>query len=163
MAGELTIAYIAAGSALSGVVVSQVISIGLSIFEKRHKKAVLLRQKYEELVFLFQDSLGYVQAVYNCETQSQLYQLGVCAQTNKALVLASLYFPDLVEPLSMYSDAQLSFYHSVINVYQESIGSHVGAQAINNEIHKAKLADLSKAQNSANNMILNNASIYTKA
>jgi hypothetical protein len=163
MVSENTIAYIAAGSALSGVVLSQIISIGLAVFEKKHKKNVLLRQKYEEMLFLFQDSLRYVQDVYNCESQSQLYQLGFCAQTNKSLGLALLYFPGLVEPLSKYSDAQLSFYHSVVSIYRASVNSNVGAQVVGNQKHKQALVDLSNAQKDAIDEAIRNAKKYTKA
>ncbi len=163
MSPESTIAVIAAGSALAGVLLSQFISIGLSVFDKRHQKNILLRQKYEEMMFLFQDSLSYVQAVYNCDSFSQLCQLSSAPGTNKALGLASLYFPSLVEPLSMYSDSQLSFYHSVISLYDESKPANAGAQVVANSDHKKLLETLSNTQQLATDTIIQNAKKYTKA
>ena len=54
MKPELITPIIAASAALGGVIISQAITILLSFFDKRHKKHILLRQKYEEMMFEFQ-------------------------------------------------------------------------------------------------------------
>lgn len=57
MQKEIIVAIIAASSALAGVTISAVIALCLSYFDKRHKKQVLLREKYEEMMSCFSASL----------------------------------------------------------------------------------------------------------
>ena len=163
MSQEIQIALIAASAALAGVVISQAISIALSVFDKRHKKHILLRQKYEEMMFEFQNSLKYVQEVHNCETLPQLYQLSSSPQTGKAYGLAQLYFPSLVEPLSKYVVAQFSFYTSVITIFDKNIPINAGGQAMANNRHRQIVEGLLKEKGIVMDALILNAKKYTKA
>jgi len=163
MIEELKIPIIAATSALSGVVISQAISILLLFLDKRHKKHVLLRQKYEEMMFLFQSSLGYFQDVQNCKTFDQLYQLSNSPEAGKAYGLALLYFPCLVEPLNDYTVAQVSFYDSVITIFNKNIPANAGGQAVVSEGHKQVMESLFEQKNIVMDALISNAKKYTKA
>lgn len=156
-------AVIAASAALAGVVISQTISILLSILEKRHKKHILLRQKYEEMMFQFQDSLRYVQDVHNCRTRDQLFQLSSSPQSGKAYGLALLYFPNLVEPLKKYSVAQVSFYTSVVTIFDKNIPANAGGQATVSAGHNRVIDALFKEKNLVMDALILNAKKYTKA
>ena len=57
MKHEILIAIIAASSVLSGVIISQAMSLIQTFLNRKHQKQKLLRQKYEEMMFHFSDSL----------------------------------------------------------------------------------------------------------
>ena len=163
MSQELKIAIAAASIALSGVVISQAISILLSFFDRRHEKNILLRQKYEEMMFEFSDSVMFVQDVHNCKTRDQLLHLSVPPQTRKAYGLALLYFPNLVEPLNRYTLAQVSFYNSLLNLFDQNIPANAGGQASVNDAHKPIEDNLYKEKDHVMDALILNAKKYAKA
>ncbi len=150
-------------AALSGVVIAQAFSILLSILDKRHKKHVLLRQKYEEMMFEFQNSLSYVQDVHTRKTLDQLSQLSSSPHSGKAYSLALLYFPNLVKPLNGYIAAQISFYTSVITIFDENIPTSAGGQAIMIEGHKQARENLFRKKEFVMDALISNAKKYIKA
>ncbi|MEW6739793.1 MAG: hypothetical protein ACOYU2_04295 [Nitrospirota bacterium] len=129
MEQEYIIAIIAASSALCGVIISQAISILLSRLDQRHKKHILLRQKYEEMMFYFQDSLTYYNQVATCRIRDQLLQLNHSIPAQRAMGLALLYFPNFVSILDTYIRNQISYYNLVVSSYNPKIPANAGAQA----------------------------------
>jgi len=163
MPNDIKISLITAISLITGVVISQTITLLISFFDKRHKKHQLLRQKYEEMMFYFQDSLAYFQEVQNCKTRHQLFQLSMSPQTGKACGLALLYFPNLVTPLNNYALAQVAFFNSVITSFDENIPANAGGQAMSHQGHKQIMNKLFETKNSVMDALIKNANKYTKA
>lgn len=90
MKPEFSIAIIAASSALAGVIISQCVSLLISSLDKKHKKDILLRQKFEEMMFLFQDSLIYYGEVGGCRSLEDLLKQTHSVQAQKALGISML-------------------------------------------------------------------------
>jgi len=162
---EILTAIIAASSALGGVIISQAISITLSIFDKKHQKHKLLRQKYEEMMFHFQDSLLYYNQVATCRTLDQLLQQTHSVPAQKALGLALLYFPNLESSFDNYVRSLVAYYDLICSVYNPDIQANAGAQARvhhKSELHRVenKLFD---AKNEVITLLKLNAKKYTKA
>jgi len=155
--------FIGAAAALAGVLLSQIISIALSVFDKKHAKKVLLRQKYEELMNEFQNSISYIQDVHTCKTLDQLFQLSHSPHTGKAYGLALLYFPDIEEPLGQYGVSQVSFYNSVITIFNADIQVNAGGQAMMDKWHKQVMQSLFDKMNLVMDALVSNAQKYTKA
>lgn len=99
-------AIIAASSAIAGVLISQTITLLLSFFDKRHKKQILLRQKYEEMMFHLSDSLTWLQDLHCCKTRHELFAQAQSLPARKALSLCLLYFSDLADTANQYIFAQ---------------------------------------------------------
>lgn len=115
------------------------------------------------MMFEFQESLKYFQDVHTCKTLEQLYQLSSSPQTGKAYGLALLYFSNLVEPLKRYSLAQVSFYNSVITIFDKNIPANAGGQAMMNKSHKEVIENLFNEKNLVMDALVSNAKKYTKA
>jgi hypothetical protein len=160
---ELTTAIIAGVAALAGVIISQAISITLSFLDKRHQKHILLRQKYEQLMFLFQDSLMYIPAVQNCRTVAEIQQNAYSIPAGRALGLSHLYFPSLVDPLTGYQQSLISFYGSVASVFDPNIPASAGAQLLISDESMSALKAVNKQKNKTLSTLIKNASNYTKA
>ena len=162
---QIATSIIAASAALSGVLISQAISLLLSFLDKRHKKHILLRQKYEEMMFLFQDSLTYYNQVATCRTLDQLLQLTHSVPAQKALGLALLYFPNLEQSLGNYVMSQVAYYDLICTVYNPEIPANAGAQARvhhNQELQKVE-TQLFNAKNKVMELLKTNVKKYTKA
>lgn len=165
MQQEILIAIIAASSALAGVIISQGISMLLSFLDKRHKKHILLRQKYEEMMYHFQDSLIYYNQVATCRTLDQLLQLTHSIPANRAMGLALLYFPNFVSMFDTYLRNQISYYDLVVSSYNPSIPANAGAQA---RVHnKSQLETIENNLSQSKDKIIDelkaNVKKYTKA
>jgi len=163
MLNNLSTGIIAAGAALSGVLLSQIISVSLSLFDKRHQRLILHRQKYEEMMFYFQDSLTYLELVQGLRTFDQLRQRSPPSQTARAYGLALLYFPTLQKPLEQYTLAQVSFYNTVVELFDEGVGVTVGALLIRDERYRNAIDVLLLKKNAVMESLELNTKKYTKA
>jgi len=158
-------AIIAASAALGGVIISQAISILLSFLDKRHKKHILLRQKYEEMMFHFQDSLAYYSQVGACKTLDQLLHQNHCIPANRAMGLALLYFHNLAPLFDTYLRNQISFYNLLISSYKQDIPASAGAQAmVHNKSQSEEVErNLFQSKDAIINELKANVKEYTKA
>jgi hypothetical protein len=165
MKPEILTAIIAATAALSGVILSQMISLFQVFLSRRHEKQKLLRQKYEEMMFFFSASLGWLQDLNGSTTQSSVFALAQNPAARKALSLALLYFPHLAESANQYVLAQQSYYNLVVSSFRESIGFTAGGQTIKHNKQQCEIetANLFQKKNEFENLIISNASKYTKA
>ncbi|MGA2462789.1 MAG: hypothetical protein ABSH06_00355 [Thermodesulfobacteriota bacterium] len=163
MKQEIFIPIIVASSALSGVIISQAISLTQTFLDRRHQKQILLRQKYEEMMFHFSDSLQWIQQVNMCRTQQEIFSLAQCPATRKALSLCLLYFPDLSGPANDYLLAQLSYYGFIIENFNENIPVTAGGQAFTKPECKAPTDNLFAKKNHFEDLIISTAKKYTKA
>jgi len=103
MKQEILIAIIAASSVLCGVIISQIFSLLQSFCDKQYKKQMLLRQKYEEMMFHFSASLEWIVCLNGSTTQEAVFALAQSPDARKALSLCLLYFPELAEAANDYT------------------------------------------------------------
>lgn len=163
MKQEILIAIIAASSALGGVIISQIFSLLQSFYGKKYKKQILLRQKYEEMMFHFSVSLEWIVRLNGSTTQATVFALAQCPDARKALSLCLLYFPEMVEASNNYVLAQQSYYAFILKNFNEAIPVTAGGQAFAKPEHKAPTDNLFAKKNHFENLIISNAKKYTKA
>ena len=162
---KILIAIITACAALSGVILSQAITLFISLLDKRHKKHILLRQKYEEMMFHFQDSLAYFPEVGNCKTREQLFSKSHSIPAQKAMGIALLYFPQIAPLIETYILNQIAYYNIIISSFNPDIPANAGGQAQVNCPDKIKKVtqDLFKSKNKIIESLQVNVKKYTKA
>jgi len=165
MKQEILIAIIAASSALGGVIISQVFSLLQSFYDKKYKKQILLRQKYEEMMFHFSASLEWIQHLNGNTNQASVFALAQCPDARKSLSLCLLYFPEMVDSANNYVLAQQSYYTSVVTSFKEGISCTAGGQAIihNKDNYEVAKNNLFRTKNIFENLMVSNATKYTKA
>ena len=130
MTEKILIAIVAASATLLGVVISQAITLLISYINRRHERNVLLRNKYEELMFHFSDSFGWVLQLNNSMTKEEIFSRSQSTDARKALSLCLLYFPDLVNNANKYIFAIQEYYKFVVTVFDSAIPHNAGAQAL---------------------------------
>ena len=155
MKPEVLTAIIAGSSVLGGVLISEAISLFRTFLNRRHEKRKLLRQKYEEMMFYFSASLGWIKDLNNSTTRSAVYSLAQSTDARKALTLCLLYFPKLVEPANNYIYAQQGYYALIIASYNEEIQVTAGGQSIsqNKASYEAALKTLFEKKDHFENLI----------
>ena len=163
MKQEILIAIIAATSALSGVLISQAISLLLSFSDKKHKKQILLRQKYEEMMFHFSDSLRWIQDLHCSRTRDDIFAQAQSHSSRKVLSLCLLYFPDLVDKVNEYIFAQQKYYSFVVGSFDENKPFNAGGQALVHTKAKKLADDLMNKKIVLENLMVNKADKYIKA
>jgi hypothetical protein len=165
MKQEILIAIIAASSALGGVIISQVFSLLQSFYNKKYKKQILLRQKYEEMMFHFSASLEWIVSLNGSTTQASVFALAQCPDARKTLSLCLLYFPEMVEAANHYVLAQQSYYTVIVTSFKEDISFTAGGQAIvhNKSNYDIATKNLFNKKDAFENLIISNAKKYTKA
>lgn len=125
---QISIAIISASAALSGVIVSQAISLLLSFLDRNHKKQILLRQKYEEMMFHFQDSLFHRTTLEDAATLDQVLSAAASVPLMRALGLCLLYHPNLVKSVESYCNVSMALYDLIVTVYNPNIPGKAGDQ-----------------------------------
>lgn len=162
---EILTAIIAAAAALSGVIISQAISLLLSFLDKRYKKHILLRQKYEEMMNHIQDSLLYYNQVGASKTLDQLLQQTHSIPANRAMGIALLYFPNIAPILDTYLRNLVQYYNVVVSSFNPNIPANAAAQAM---VHnKEQTEEIERKLFESKNQIIDelkaNVKKYTKA
>jgi hypothetical protein len=164
MQKEILVAIIAASSALAGVIISATIAMLLSFFDKKHKKQVLIREKYEEMMFHFSASLVWIQSLNGSTTQKEVFALSQSTDARKALSLCLLYFPALSSAANNYILAQQRYYASVVTSFREELAYTAGAQAmVKDKNYQAATDNLVNQKNILENLIVSSAPEYTRA
>ncbi len=136
---KILIAAISAGSAILGAVVTQIVSIFLAHLERRHRKKVLLREKYEELAHLVQESNYWLSEQMKA---SSLSNLGSCypEKARRAMVLAHIYFPKLRKVCEKYVDACVDLTKVLVDNYQFLPDCDAGTQVASSNMEALKIA-----------------------
>lgn len=159
---DMQAAIIAATSALSGVVISQAITLTLDWRDKRYKRKIHLRDKYEEMMLEVADSLTYPSDVCLCRTADELHRMMPPASLSKATILANIYFRELAPELDCYSGSVIDFYSHVVELYDAGNPHNVGGQLVQHGKDNPMLG-LLDAKNSVLNALKDYAPQYTKA
>ena len=162
---QIKISMIAAGSALAGVIISQIFSLLISFLDKRHKKQILIRQKYEEMMFNFQDSLSYYSDIANCKTREQLYSKSHSIPAQRAMGIAMIYFPNIAPNIEVYLKYLVEYYNVIITSFDPNIPANAGGQArVNNKKQIEEIEHrLFLVKNDIIQTIEKNVRKYTKA
>jgi len=165
MDDKIFIALITASSAFFGVIISQIITLMLSYLDKKHKKQILLRQKYEEMMFHFQESLTYYSEVGTCKTFDQLYSKSHSVPAQKAMGLAMLYFPKIAPLIESYIKSQVAYYQLVISSFNSNIQANAAGQVRVHNKEKIEIveSDLFQAKNIIIDGFKKNVKKYAKA
>ena len=165
MSPEIKIAIIASSSAILGALISQITTLAISWLDKRHRKQVLLRQKYEEMMICFSDSLEWIVYLNGSTSQESVFSLAQCQPARKALSLCLLYFrKDLGIAANDYILAQHSYYKVLIEVYDKKDKNTAGGQATSkNPNYNEALKNLFEKKDRFENLIISNSSKHTKA
>lgn len=120
---------ISALSVLSGVAISQWWTARHADVEREYKRKVLLREKYEEMMFHFSESLEYLVHLNGSKTEESVFLLAQCPSARKALNLCLLYFHELTPAANDYVGALYSYYECVIKSYDKNDPTTAGGQA----------------------------------
>lgn len=165
MTQEIKIAIIAASAAICGAAISQITTFVISFFDKKHQKNVLLRQKYEEMMFHFSESLEWIVHLNGSTTQEAVFSLAQCSSARKALSLCLLYFrEDLGAAANDYILSQQSYYKVIVEVNDKKDKNSAGGQAESkNPNYNEALKNLFEKKDSFENLIISNSYKYTKA
>lgn len=130
-------------SALGGVALAQGVAMLQSLLERKNKREILLRTKYEEFGLLILDSMKLCEDLLKVDTHEK--KLGVVRQTdaNKALLLALVYFPLLRQATGQYIESYAELASVALSIYTPKNKQMLGAQVSNSlEYVKARDAHL---------------------
>jgi hypothetical protein len=129
MSQEIWPQIISAASALSGFLVSQLATEVHEYYARKHQRKILLREKFEEMLFHFSTSLEYLVYLNGSTSQEAVYALAQCPDARKALNLCLLYFEDLIHPANDYVLSLRLYYECVIRAYDKTDSCTAGGQA----------------------------------
>lgn len=165
MSPNIETAIISASSALLGALIAQSTTIVLSLLEKKRQKHILLRQKFEEMMMAFSESLVWIQDLNGSTSQESVFSLAQCPSARRALSLCLLYFrEDLGDLANQYVLAQQSYYQGVITVYEENNTHTAGAQfMVKNDKHRNIIDNLFEKKNAFESSIISMSNKYTVA
>ncbi len=160
---KFLIALISAGSAIAGAVIAQFVSIFRDVLDKRHKRDILLREKYEEMANLATSSQEWFASQLNAMSLSELKMPPIDAR--KAMVLSHIYFPLLQDACQGYVNACARFQIMLIDNHEFVEGKDAGTQAAHkNSAEFERVAEqLHLCRQRLDEEIIRHAHKYTKA
>lgn len=161
---KLMIAAISAGSAIAGALVTQLFTVLQHFLERKHRRLVLLREKYEQLASLVSDSHEWIGQQMKSKTLADL-QGSFPEQAKKAMVLAHIYFPKLHSPCESYVNACAVFQAALVDNHEFNAEINVGTQAVrkNPEHLRQVMSHIRDSRQRLDEAIVKYASKYAKA
>lgn len=115
-------------AALGGVALAQGVAMLQSWLDRRNKREILLRTKYEELGVHFLDSMKLPHALMEATSTEAILALTHQASANNAQMLAVVYFPPLRQSIRRYSDSYSALCLTVTSLYNPQDTRHLGKQ-----------------------------------
>ncbi|WP_300318738.1 hypothetical protein [Idiomarina sp.] len=125
---KILIAIISASAAIAGAIFSQVITLIRDYQEKKHKRRILLREKYEELAYLVTESQGWLSEQMRAPSMRALRGSHPAA-ARKAMVLSHIYFPKLHGVCEDYLNSLAKFQIMLIENHEFHPEHDAGTQA----------------------------------
>lgn len=164
MDAPVLIAIVSALSVLFGVVISQGVAMFQSWLDRRNKREILLRTKYEELGQHFLASTEKPARLLKCKTHEEIEDAILQSEAKQAQLLALIYFPPLRDPLQRYVSSYQNLCLAVTELYyQRPEGKKVGEVVYNHpNYHAARNAHIADKENLATQIEIH-AVTYTKS
>lgn len=159
---KIIIAIIASSATIFGVLISQGITLFVAHRNRKHEREVLLRNKYEELMLHFSNSIEWVVQLHNSKSKEELFSRSQSIDARKALSLSLLYFPDLVDEINKYIISMQEYYGFAVTIFDQSIMHNAGAQVLVHQDGKKLLDHLLSSKNSLENLIVKKSEKYTR-
>ena len=91
--------------ALGGVLAAQLVAMLQAWLERKNKREIFLRAKYEELGLLVLDSMKLPEDLLKCSTHEETLAVVRQINANKAHLLALVYFPLLRQATGQYIES----------------------------------------------------------
>ncbi len=164
MSHGTTTAIIAAASALSGVALSQAITLFREALNRKHQRRILLREKYEEMGLSFLISLKHYTELQEIKDPKQLFRYAQNFEANKCYLLCDLYFSVIRDNALSYVLAYVEVYKTFALASSALDGEKCLAEiAANTEAYRQNKLSYEKAKIALEKAISINAVNYTKS
>ena len=162
MSDKIDYAIILGTTAIVVAVITQVSTFVISLRDKEHQRKSHLREKYEEMMFHFSESLEYMVHLNGSRTEESVFSLALCPSSRKALNLCMLYFQDLTPAANDYVRSLYSYYECVITSYDENDSNTAGGQAnLKSPNYNNALKNYQNKKDEFEHLIMDNVHKYT--
>jgi len=149
--------------ALGGVLVAQLVSMLQAWLDRKNKREIFLRTKYEELGLLVLDSMKLPEDLLKCSTHEETLAVIHQIDANKAHLLALVYFPLLREATGQYIESYSALALAAISLYNPQDKRMLGTQVFDKpEYIRSREAHVA-ARNHLQNQIEIHSAIYAKS
>jgi len=149
--------------ALLGVLVSQFVAMLQARLERRNKREILLRTKYEELGAHFLDSMKLPHTLMTAENTEDICALTHQASGNHVHLLALIYFSKLRESTGQYIESYSALCLAAASLHNPDDKRPLGKQVFDKPVYiEARNAHLA-ARDHLQKQIEHYASLYAKS
>ena len=150
-------------AALGGVALAQGVAMLQSWLDRKNKREILLRTKYEELGLLVLDSMKLSEDLLKCSSHDETLKVLRQVDANKAHLLALVYFPLLRQATGQYIDTYAVLAEAAISLYNPNDKRMLGTQVFDKPAYiEARNGHLA-ARNHLQNQIETHSVIYAKS
>lgn len=165
MDDKILIGIVTAVAALAGVVLTQGFSLIREIFDRRYKKFILLREKFELLTESTQEAISWSIEASDCCTIGDLNKLSVNVPARRALSLSLIYFPEFRDACIVFQNSYISYYHVMVNSFNQGVAHSAGTQAAahNRTAYEKAAKKFTLARQAIDDLIVEHSSTYAKA
>ena len=150
-------------SALGGVALAQGVAMLQSWIDRQNKREILLRTKYEELGEHFLASIALPAQLLKCATHEETIATTQQTDSNKAHLLALVYFPELRVATGQYIEAYSALCSTAIALYNPDDKRILGFQVPSKPEYVVARNAYLAARNRLQDEIEKHASAYAKS
>ncbi|MDP1536055.1 MAG: hypothetical protein Q8L95_02590 [Burkholderiales bacterium] len=154
---------IAVLAALAGVTLAQGVAMLQSWLDRKNKREILLRTKYEELGMLVLDSMKLPEDLLRCSSHEETLTVVRQRDANKAHLLALVYFPLLRESTGQYIESYAALALAAISLYDPEDKRMLGTQVYDKPTYNAARNAHLAARNRLQDEIEIHSATYAKS
>lgn len=114
--------------ALGGVLIAQLVAMLQAWLDRKNKREIFLRTKYEELGLLVLDSMKLPEDLLKCSSHEETLAVVRQIHANKAHLLALVYFPLLRQATGQYIESYSALALAAISLYNPQDRRILGTQ-----------------------------------
>ena len=125
---QLLAVVIGAAAGISGQLLTQLFGHLTSMIDRRYSRLSKNRERLEEMSELVTSSLEWLQTIPAANSLELVVSSKPPLKCRRIVTLASLYFPDLVDPATEYCNSLIQHYQFCLSLYNPHIPAPLGAQ-----------------------------------
>lgn len=117
------------GLAIAGTVVSQVFGLLVGFLERRNKRRIVQRERFEELADCVAKTLEWFPKLSQCRSIAEFTNCQPPTDARRMVCLSILYFPELKIAVAEYSNGLARFYQWNVDWFNPKVPATIGAQS----------------------------------
>ncbi len=146
MDSQLTAVIIGAGAGIAGQLLTQLCGYLTTFIDRKHERHAYFRSRLEEMSEAVTVTVDWTQSFTKANSLEAIIDSKPPAECRRLMTIASLYFPELMDPVREYCNCLIEHHNWSISFFNASAPAPLGAQIQMAILNSSKPEELKEMQ-----------------